>query len=231
VKDVSELLPMGDRGLSTIQQLSDDGVNVANGSGTVWQIAAVSFTLVVCGYRGYVLLLSDPIFLWLLPPILLAVDFLSGFVHWFFDSQVEPSKRFLGRIALDFLDHHVRPGRTAQVGFFASAWRPALMVSLPLIILTLLVPMSVWLAASIFWLGFLSMLVPQTHKEAHLGRRPFPIGLLQKTRLIINPVSHQAHHDDNTKSFCVFTGWLNPLLDYTRFWRGMECVFETARRM
>jgi hypothetical protein len=228
--DASELQSDGDCGLSTLQRLADDGVTVANGSGTVWQITAVAFALAVSLYRGIVLSLSDPVFLWLLPPIVLAIDFLSGFVHWFFDSQVEPSKSFLGRIAVDFLDHHVRPGRTAQVGFFASAWRPALMVTLPLIMLTLLVPMPVWLAASVFWLGFLSMLVPQTHKEAHLGPRPLPIRFLQKTRLIINPASHQTHHDDNAESFCVFTGWLNPLLDRTRFWRGMEWLFESARR-
>jgi hypothetical protein len=33
-------------------------------------------------------------------------------------------QNFFGRIAIDFLDHHVRPERTTEVGFFMSAWRP-----------------------------------------------------------------------------------------------------------
>ncbi len=215
--------------LAAIERLSRDGVHVASGSGTAWQRAVVCVVLAHGLWFAVAQSLADPLFLWMLLPVLLVIDFLSGFVHWFFDTQFEPSKRFLGRISVDFLDHHVRPGRTAEVGFFASAWRPALFVSAPLMALSVMVPLPAWLAAALFWVGFLSMLVPQTHKEAHLGKRPHPIAALQKLRLIIHPAAHQAHHDDNRESFCVFTGWLNPVLDRMRFWRGMEWLFDAAR--
>jgi hypothetical protein len=179
----------------------------------------VIIMLSVCLLLAILNSIADPTFLWVLLPIVLAVDFLSGFVHWFFDTQVKPSTSFFGRIAIDFLDHHVRPERTAEVGFFTSAWRPALFITLPLTIASWAIPMPIWLAATFFWTGYLSMLVPQTHKEAHLGKRPPIITVMQGVRLIVNPRSHQAHHDDNRKSFCVFTGWLNPLLDHTGFWR------------
>ncbi|MEZ5501680.1 MAG: fatty acid desaturase CarF family protein [Halioglobus sp.] len=217
-------------GLETIERLSASGVQVANGSGMVWQKLLVACTMAASLYFAITGSVADPVFLCMLLPVLLAIDFLSGFVHWFFDTQVEPSSTFLGHIAVDFLDHHVRPGRTVEVGFFASAWRPALMVSLPMITLSLLVPLPAWLAAVLFWMGFLSMLVPQTHKEAHRAAPLAAISLLQKTRLIINPAAHADHHHDNRASFCVFTGWLNPLLNRTRFWRGMEHLFDTVRR-
>jgi ubiquitin-conjugating enzyme E2 variant len=215
--------------LDAIDRLSREGVHVASGSGSEWQRAVVSFVVALGLWLAVSQSLADPLFLWMLLPVLLVIDFLSGFVHWFFDTQVVPSRSFFGRIAVDFLDHHIRPGRTAEVGFFTSAWRPALLVSAPLMAFSMLAPLAAWLAAALFWIGFLSMLVPQTHKEAHLGKRPAPIAALQTFRLIIHPASHQAHHDDNRESFCVFTGWLNPLLDRIRFWRAMEWVFKTAR--
>ena len=166
----------------------------------------------------------------MLPFVIIVIDFLSGFVHWFFDTQVEPSDKALGRIAIDFLDHHVRPGRTAEVGFFLSAYRPALLVTLPLVTLVSFLPMPVMAAASVFWLGFFSMLVPQTHKEAHLHKNHAITRGLQKSRLILHPASHHRHHADNSLSFCVFTGWLNPVLDRMRFWRAMEAVFGAIRK-
>lgn len=103
------------------------------------------------------------------------------------------------------------------------------MVTLPLLAIASLPPMPAIPAAIIFWIGFFSMLVPQTHKEAHLGERPAPISWMQKNRLILHPESHLAHHADNSLSFCVFTGWLNPLLDRTRFWRALEWLFDTVK--
>ena len=212
-----------------LDQLSLDGVHVASGYGTRWQRAVVAVVLGLGISLAVLQSIANPVFLWVLFPVLVVIDFLSGFVHWFFDTQVEPSRSFLGRIAVDFLDHHAHPGRTAEVGFFTSAWRPALLVSSPLIAFSILAPLPVWLRAVVFWIGFLSMLVPQTHKEAHLGKRPAPIAALQTLRLVIHPSSHQAHHNDNTQSFCVFTGWLNPPLDRLRFWRGLEWLFKAVR--
>ena len=113
--------------LEQILELSEEGINVAQGEGTPFQRTAVTVALVY-GLVALAFLGRSNIALFLVLPILiLLIDFLSGFVHWFFDTQVKPSGSFLGRIAIDFLDHHVRPRRTVDVGFFVSAWRPALM--------------------------------------------------------------------------------------------------------
>ena len=107
-------------GLTTILAVAASLGGFATGSGTAWQIGLVTVMLSVCLLLAILNSIADPTFLWVLLPIVLAVDFLSGFVHWFFDTQVKPSKSFFGRIAIDFLDHHVRSERTAdtlQPGF------------------------------------------------------------------------------------------------------------------
>ena len=209
--------------------MHEDGVAVAQGSGTRLQCFLVNTVLLgglgVAAYQS----LDDLTFLLALPAVLILIDFLSGFVHWFFDTQVEPAKTPLGRIAVDFLDHHVRPSRTAHVGFYASAWRPAAYVSLPLITISLTAPLSTLHSAVVFWIGWVSMLVPQTHKLAHIKQCSRFVRMLQNSRLIIHPKSHEAHHQDNNESFCVFTGWLNPPLNHSRFWRGLEWLFARAR--
>jgi ubiquitin-conjugating enzyme E2 variant len=217
-------------GMDTIESLGRKGVSVATGNGQPWQRATVNIVLLGGLALAVAQGVHNPAFLLALPIVLVAIDFLSGFVHWFFDTQVEPSDTPLGRIAVDFLDHHVRPGRTAEVGFYASAWRPALFVSLPFITVATLAPFPTFLSAPMFWIGWLSMLVPQTHKLTHMNVQSPLLLTLQRSRLIIHPSSHRAHHEDNRESFCVFTGWLNPVLDRTRFWRALEWLFSEVRK-
>ncbi len=216
-------------GLDQILELQEEGVTVANSDGSALQKVTVIAALVYGLFAVYTIGRSELLVFLILPAVILAIDFLSGLVHWFFDTQVQPSGKFLGRIAIDFLDHHLRPRRTVDVGFFVSAWRPAVMVSLPLLTLALLLERGILISAVLLWIGFLSMFVPQTHKLAHrpdCGRLAM---VLQSSRVMLHPVSHHKHHTDNAHSFCVFTGWLNPLLDRTAFWRSMESLFATIR--
>ena len=213
-------------GMEKIQHLQNNGVAVAEGEGNLVQMTVVLLALLLSTGLLLVEGMSNPVFFIMLPLVVIVIDFLSGFVHWFFDTQVEPSDTFLGRIAIDFLDHHVRPCRTAEVGFYVSAYRPALFVALPMITLSSVLLVPAIAAAAFFWIGFFSMLVPQAHKLAHMSEIHSVAVCLQKSRLILHPGSHQMHHDDNSQSYCVLTGWLNPTLDRIRFWRLMERVFK-----
>ena len=212
--------------MQKIQRLQQQGVAVAEGEGSTLQKTIVLSALVISSVLIFINGGRNPVFFVMLPLVIIAIDFLSGFVHWFFDTQVEPSDTFLGRIAIDFLDHHIRPGRTAEVSFIVSAHRPAVLVTVPLVSLSTIVGLPTVAAAAVFWIGFFAMLVPQTHKEAHLRNNHALTAWLQRSRLILNPVSHRKHHNDNSKSYCVFTGWLNPVLDRVRFWRLLERAFR-----
>lgn len=211
-----------------LQQLRDEGLFAAQGQGSPLQTFLVHAIVVYCLVLALLNTLTRPGFILWLPLVIVLIDFLSGLVHWFFDTQVKPGHGLLGRVAVDFLDHHVNPGRTAEVGYIVSALRPALWVSLPLCTIATLAPLQTAPAAVVFWIGLISMWVPQAHKIAHLPETHSVISRLQQFRLILNPQSHQRHHDNNSQGFCVFTGWLNPLLDRSGFWRRMESWSTSA---
>ena len=65
----------------------------------------------------------------------------------------------------------------------------------------------------------------QIHKWNHMpkARRPFLVRALQDPRLIQSSRDHAAHHrGEKNTAYCVITPFLNPLLDATGFWRGLE---------
>lgn len=209
-----------DMSIQEIELLEGKGVSVAKGDGTTHQVLAVYF------FQLWALLIFVSYFFsnsWLipvLPLVCLALDFLSGVVHWFFDTQIKPGPSRLGHIAVDFLDHHVRPTRTVEVGFVISAYRPAVLICVPLTVASFWLPDV--LQATVFWIGALSLYVPQTHKMAHKATRNRWIRVAQSLGILLQPQAHCRHHSDYRSNFCVFTGWLNPLLDRTGFWRALE---------
>jgi hypothetical protein len=49
------------------------------------------------------------------------------------------------------------------------------------------------------------------------------VRVLQKAGFLITPKEHARHHSGgHDDHYCVVTGWMNPLLDRTGFWRGLE---------
>ena len=210
-----------------IQALQAEGVQVAMGDGKWWQRVVVLITQILSilclSYFAY----NDLTILVALPLVCVIIDFLSGMVHWFFDNQIRPGPTLLGRIAIDFLDHHVHPNRTTEVGFFVSAYRPALLVSMPIIIASIWASSTPLTQGCVFWVGVLSLYVPQTHKLAHASeqRVNWTTQVMQRSRLILNPGSHDGHHQNNNISYCVFTGWLNWPLNRLGFWRFLDRLF------
>lgn len=208
-----------------LRDLAGQGVEVATGPGRPAQRASTGLVLIASGAAGIWLAARNPAIWWVLPLALVAVDFLSGLVHWFFDIRVAVGTGRLGAIAVNFLDHHLHPARTAEVGFAATSWRVALYATLPLISAALLMPSGA-LQAWTFWLGALSLVVAQAHKEAH-RRHPSAVARrLQRWRLALHPDQHRLHHRDHGRAYCVFTGWCNPLLDRIGFWHGLERIFR-----
>ena len=212
-----------------IDILARQGVAVAAGQGSHWQKVFVHGTQCALLVTALLLVVNSPRSLLVLPVVCLGIDFLSGFVHWFFETRVRPGPTRLGRIAVDFLDHHVRPQRTLEVGFVVSAWRPALFVTWPIFSMTLLLPGGPGAHPALFWIALLSLYIPQAHKFAHAPSRPLMIRWLQNSRLILSPAAHRQHHKNTNTAFCVFTGWLNPLLDTIGFWRCLGRLFDAAR--
>jgi hypothetical protein len=207
--------------LAEIEALARRGVEVNSGSGTRSQRLGVHACqgLLALVFAAHVW--SNPWLLPALPAVVVVIDVLSGAVHWFFDTRILPGPTPLGRIAVDFLDHHVRPARTGEVSFVVSARRAALYVSTPLARASLALDGWPVLQAVVFWTGALALYGPQTHKYTHTSATPTVVRLAQRLGLMLVPAAHHRHHADHTRAYCVFTGWANPLLDGMAFWQRL----------
>jgi ubiquitin-conjugating enzyme E2 variant len=61
------------------------------------------------------------------------------------------------------------------------------------------------------------------HRWAHMPRPPAAAAWLQRSRLVLPPSVHAVHHRAaHDCSYCVTSGWLNPLLDRIGFFSRVE---------
>jgi hypothetical protein len=162
----------------------------------------------------------------------LAADFASGFVHWLADSYGSPETPLLGaKLVTPFREHHVDPLAITRHDFFEANGDNCLISHI------VLVPAYVWLpgiesgwatglALFVMLLGLGVLLTSIAHGWAHTAEPPRIVRALQRAGIILSREHHQQHHQGaHATHYCITTGWLNPLLDRTRFFRILERVF------
>ena len=177
--------------------------------------------------------LSAPRALWLLPLALALgfalADFISGTVHWFADTYFDPTTPLLGPLLIEpFREHHRDPLGITGHGFLELSGNSAL-GTLPL------AGAALWLGppgphvgmqllqASAIGLSTALLATNVFHRWAHMPRPPTVALRLHKARLVLPPVVHDLHHRAAyDRSYCVTSGWLNPVLDATRFFSCLE---------
>lgn len=150
--------------------------------------------------------------IWIIKTIacLLVADFVTGVVHFLEDTM------FVSEFNLAHhktpLDHAVRKASDAYyLPFRMMVWSIffGLGVAFASIRIEALL-VSAFLFAS-----------PMIHGWAHGSQLNNPaVRFLQAARLIQRPNGHRLHHSKPYDGgYCVLTGWLNPLLDRSGFWR------------
>ena len=84
--------------------------------------------------------------------------------------------------------------------------------------------------AALFGFGLCAAATNQFHMWAH-KQQPAPVvAWLQRHALILSPERHALHHEGGyCQSFCMTTGWLNPLLDRLEFFPRLERAIRTLR--
>ena len=154
----------------------------------------------------------------------LAVDWISGFVHWFEDSYGRPSLLFVGdRITKPNLRHHFRP-RAFVINSWYSSSKLLLFSCMAALVVAWLIGQ---LSPMVVLAAVLGVNANQVHKWSHRTRAEngVLITAAQRLKLLQAPRHHQRHHVDGKDShYCVLTEFLNPILDYCGFWRGLEVV-------
>lgn len=156
----------------------------------------------------------------------LVVDLISGCVHWCEDSYGQPSARFVGRrITTPNILHHFRPR-----AFVSNSWLASSSLLLVACIAALLVAWILGqLSPMVVLAAVLGANANQVHKWSHRSESENGriIVTLQRLRLVQTPSHHARHHVCQKDShYCVLSNVLNPILEWSRFWRGLEWVLE-----
>jgi len=160
----------------------------------------------------------------------LVTDFISALVHWFCDTYFEEDTPLLGpALIFPFREHHRDP--------MAMTHRRALEInnSNALSVIPFLAagvaadaPHSLFAQSWLVAFGAAVYATNTIHKWAHQRRAPAPVRWLQRAGLLLRPAHHRRHHARPTAAYGITTGWLNPLLDRTRFFRGLEALIALA---
>jgi ubiquitin-conjugating enzyme E2 variant len=78
---------------------------------------------------------------------------------------------------------------------------------------------------------FLCCMSQQFHAWSHMKKSELPgfVVALQDANLLIGRKAHGAHHKPNFEgNYSIVSGWWNPLLDNTGFFRGLEKAIAAA---
>lgn len=176
---------------------------------------------------------------WILPVSLFVgfavADFVGGAVHWFADTYFDPGTPVVGPLLIEpFRDHHRDPQGITRHGFLERTGNNAL-ATVPLGGALLLLEAPGGGAAeqvshaSVTAMALALFATNSFHRWAHMRRPPAPARWLQRRRISIGYEAHALHHSAaHDRSYCVTSGWLNPLLDRVGFFRRLEHALAAA---
>lgn len=157
--------------------------------------------------------------------IIMAVDFVGGFVHWAEDTFWTADTPIVGKwlVAPNIIHHQPSGGNY----FLRNHWAVSSWDLLTALVLALgagyILGIDQWQYYAFMFVGVFSQ---QIHRFSHSTKKnPSAVRLLQKLRIIQDGRHHWKHHaGDKNTHYCVVTPWLNPVLDRWHFWRGLERV-------
>jgi ubiquitin-conjugating enzyme E2 variant len=166
-----------------------------------------AWVLLVCSLCGYA-----------------AADLASGIVHWAADTYGSPSMPVFGSFVRTFREHHALPKAITTHDVIETNGDVCLF-SLPLHAVLLVLVDAPPALAGMAGLFLGSYCNSQIHKWAHSERPPRAVAWLQSLRVILSPEHHGQHHSGpHLSHYCITVGWMNGLLDRTRFFRSVERV-------
>jgi ubiquitin-conjugating enzyme E2 variant len=189
---------------------------------------------ILCGGWLFLRIYRGPLPLYVIPLAtivgMLFADFISGFVHWAFDTWGTTRTPVLGQIAIrTFREHHVDQRAITRHDFIETNGH-----NFALSVITS--GSGLWVtsedvggspALGSFFLAaaiFVSM-TSQIHKWAHMDQPPRLVRALQRARIFISPQHHATHHTAPfTRYYCITTGWLNRPLRFFRFFESLEAI-------
>jgi len=159
----------------------------------------------------------------------LVADALTGLVHWACDTWGDERTPWLGPTLIHaFREHHAAPLEMLDSDWTSTNREPGLAAAVALLLLSLPAcqrALEGHVLASAFLCSFVfyGAAANQLHLWAHDPDAPRLVRWAQRRGLVLSPERHARHHRaPHTSAYCISTGWLDPLLDRTGFWRWLE---------
>lgn len=154
--------------------------------------------------------------------VILAVDFISGVVHWLEDSYGDRKWPLIGKWIIEpNIRHHFEPRHFTKSNFLKR--------NLATGILSAALLGTISLLGWFHWSWVLAALIGSITNEIHCWTHRSPrengkiITFLQRAKVLQSPRGHAVHHTDpKDRSYCTVTDWLNPLLDRFDFFARLE---------
>lgn len=163
----------------------------------------------------------------------LAADFVSGVVHWLFDTWGSVNTPVLGQSFIrPFREHHSDAMSITRHDFIETNGNNCL-ASVPVLAVACFVPVAtdvgLFAMALLLFTSLGVFATNQFHKWAHVERPGRIVRRLQRWHLILPSEHHRVHHAaPYATHYCITTGWLNPLLRSVDFHRRMERLVTAA---
>lgn len=166
----------------------------------------------------------------------LLADFVAGTVHWIADRHFDPETPWIGPLLIEpFRAHHDDPLSIARHDFFEVLGNNAL-VAIPAALALCFVPLPEsalgHFAIALALAGtFTAVATNLFHAWAHAPRPPRFARGLHAIGIVLTPARHALHHRGaHDRAYCVTSGWLNPLLDRTRFFARLDAWIARSSR-
>jgi ubiquitin-conjugating enzyme E2 variant len=162
---------------------------------------------------------------------ILLSDFVSGFVHWMFDTWGGVDTPVVGRLAIrTFRHHHVDPKAITRHDFIETNGHNIALTNIysacGLWTLRSMEDVTLWdvfLCSSLIWATLFTAFTSQIHKWSHQDQPSRVVCLLQRLRLVLAPEQHAEHHTPPyNRSYCITVGWMNGPLRAIRFFETLE---------
>lgn len=152
-------------------------------------------------------------------------DFVSGIVHWWEDRYGNPDWPVIGHTIRMNQEHHINP----RFFLCGNIWtRNREVFGIGIVFLGLFWALG-WLNLVTVSAVLFGVWANEIHACAHRSPKENSrwVGLIQKTGLMQSHKHHAAHHRraKNT-NYCVMTNYVNPVLEFIRFFRAAEWLIK-----
>jgi len=171
--------------------------------------------------------------LWILFAAFMFTDWMSGLLHVVLDNPVMNNWPVIGPEAKAFQGHHYDPTAVARGNWMDFLREHHILVFLVMAIYLIVKPSSPGLMLFSLHFMWMSHVMMAAHRWSHTHPKYLSsiVKFMMSYHIVMNVQHHSAHHASYDCNFCIFSGWMNPLLNqlvHIIHWRSPMWVFVLA---